>query len=126
MSFAAFNKTFQAVQRELDARLPTKRQKLGDSAKPQGKAQGPPTWSKGEISTLIYGVLRLGEKEFTDLMNSTLFLKREHEIRLAENSQSAVALPDKNKHSVEEVQAKWNQIKVLRNLDVDRLQSNAG
>jgi hypothetical protein len=43
--------------------------------------------------------LRLGEKEFVDLMNQTLFMKREHE--------------------------KWSQIKVLRNLDVDRLRASS-
>ena len=26
-------------------------------------------WKKSEIATIIFGVLRLGEKDFTDLMN---------------------------------------------------------
>ena len=45
-------------------------------------------WSNGELSTLIYGVLRLGEKEFTDIMGpygQTIFMKREHELKSAQD-----------------------------------------
>lgn len=54
----------KAIKSELNARLPYKRQKVGAAG--QSKRS---SWSSGEISTLIYGVLRLGEKEFGDLMN---------------------------------------------------------
>ena len=37
-------------------------------------------WRKSEIATIIFGVFRLGEKEFTDLMNQTLFMR--HQIEL--------------------------------------------
>jgi len=53
------------VWRELDARLPNKRARRDPLLKGQAKSG----WSNGEISTLIYGVLRLGEKDFNDLMN---------------------------------------------------------
>ena len=108
------------MQRDLNARLAYKRPRLGEATKPLSRAQDPAKWSNGEISTLIYGVLRLGEKEFTDLMNPTLFLKREHELQIAKTSASAV-LPDKSRHSAAQISDKWDQIKVLRNLDVDRL-----
>jgi len=62
---APFNKALKTVWRELDARLPNKRARRDPSSKGQIKNN----WSNGEISTLIYGVLRLGEKEFNDLMN---------------------------------------------------------
>ena len=84
------------VKKELDARLPYKRartavlQTNGSSARP---------WSNGEISTLIYGVMRYGEQEFSDLMNQTLFLKREHESKDSNtdpNKPNSVALiPEK-------------------------------
>lgn len=32
----------------------------------QKKGQSSPKWSKGEISTLIYGVLRLSEKDISN------------------------------------------------------------
>lgn len=60
-----FNKAFKKVWRELDARLPNKRARRDPLLKGPAKSG----WSNGEISTLIYGVLRLGEKDFNDLMN---------------------------------------------------------
>jgi len=33
-------------------------------------------------------------------------------------------LPDKSRHSTAQVSDKWDQIKVLRNLDVDRLNAS--
>ena len=59
------NKIFEQVRKELDARLPNKRFKTSTS------------WSNGELSTLIYGVVRLGEREFSDLMSQTIFMKPE-------------------------------------------------
>ncbi len=67
--------------------------------------------------------MRLGEKEFVDLMNQTLFMKRENELTAAEDFK--VALPDKGTRSPQEVAEKWSQIKVLRNLDVDRLRASS-
>ena len=55
-------------------------------------------------------------------MNQTLFIKREHELRAAEDLK--VAPPDKGTRSPQEVAEKWGQIKVLRNLDVERLQAS--
>ncbi len=60
------NKIFEQVKKELDARLPNKRSKTS------------PAWSNGELSTLIYGVVRLGEREFADLMSQTIFMKPEY------------------------------------------------
>ena len=48
--------------------MPYKRQKLGGPGAGTSQAKSL-VWSDGEVSTLIYGVLRLGEKEFGDLMN---------------------------------------------------------
>ena len=67
-STGSFNQVFKSVLRELDAQMPYKRQKLGGPGAGTGQAKSL-VWSDGEVSTLIYGVLRLGEKEFGDLMN---------------------------------------------------------
>ena len=58
--------------------MPYKRQKTGKVPAAY--------WSNGEISTLIYGIMRLGEKEFTDLMSQTIFMKREHDLKLAHDN----------------------------------------
>ena len=39
-------------------------------------------WKKSEIATVIFGVLRLGEKDFTDMMNQTIFMRRQIELEL--------------------------------------------
>lgn len=67
----------------------------------------------------MYGVLRLGEKEFTDLMNQTVFIKREHELR--STKQQLVNFPEKGSRTQADIASKWRQIKALRNLDVERL-----
>ena len=38
-----------------------------------------PDWYDSEIATLIFGVIRLGDKDFTDLMNETVFIRNEIE-----------------------------------------------
>ena len=38
-------------------------------------------WSKAEVATLVYSVMRLGEKEFADVLGPTLFMKKEHELK---------------------------------------------
>ena len=83
-------------------------------------------WSNGEISTLIFGIMRLGEKEFTDLMGQTIFMKREHDLKVAYaggdlKMVSAPQMPDKSKHSTQEIAQKWSTLKLMRDLDVDRL-----
>jgi hypothetical protein len=88
-------------------------------------------WSNGELSTLIYGITRLGEKEFTDLMSQTIFMKREHDMKIITAKNEAdlkiiTQLPDKNKHSVLEIAQKWSSIKLLRDLDCDRLRATEG
>ena len=80
-------------------------------------------WSTGEISTLIYGVYRLGEKEFSDLMGQSLFMKREYELK-RERNLAVTSLPDKRKHSVSDIISMWAQIKLVMNLDVHRLRSS--
>ena len=110
---------------KLDARLPYKRQKVGaELEQEQRKGLSAPKWSNGEISTLIYGVLRLGEKDISnDFMSQTLFMKREHDLKKAENL--TVALPEKGKHSSQDIGEMWSKIKVLMSLDVDRLVGSA-
>ena len=81
-------------------------------------------WTNGEISTLIYGVMRLGEAEFSDLMNQTMFLKREHELKTAEGNVDyhlKIAIPEKGSRTTSEVAKKWEEIKLLRSMDIDRL-----
>lgn len=46
-------------------------------------------------------------------------MKREHDLKKAENL--AVALPEKGKHSSQDIAKMWSKIKVLMSLDVDRL-----
>lgn len=78
------------VHKELDARFPSKRQKTSP-------------WSTGEISTLIYGVHRLGEKEFADVLGQSMFLKNEHELKVLQD----LATPERPKRSATEIGAKW-------------------
>ena len=113
-------KAFKQVRKELDARLPSKRQRTSPGLPQEtGRAQKP--WSNGEISTLMYGVLRLGELEFSDLMNQTLFLKREHELKNKSKNETVVAvIPEKATRTASEVAQKWNEIKLLRTMDIDR------
>ena len=117
----SLRKLIQDVKQKLDERLPYKRQKTGaELEQEQKKGLSSPKWSSGEISTLIYGVLRLSEKDISnDFMNQTLFMKREHDLKKAENL--AVALPEKSKHSSQDIMEMWSKIKVLMSLDVDRL-----
>lgn len=98
-----FNELFKSVQRELDARLPYKRQRTEPS-----NSLAPKPWTKGELSTLIYGVCRLGEREFTDLMGQQLFLKHEFE-QNSKQAGSAIRLPEKaSRHSAAEIAHKWD------------------
>ena len=57
-------------------------------------------------------------------MNQSLFAKREHELKAA--ADLPVTMPEKGTRSAHEVAAKWSQIKLLRNLDVQRLQALGG
>lgn len=103
--------------------MPYKRKKTGTGSTSK--------WSNGELSTLIYGISRLGEKEFTDLMSQTIFMKREHDLKIiaAKNDSDLkiiTQLPDKNKHSVLEIAQKWSSIKLLRDLDCDRIRAIKG
>ena len=77
------------------------------------------------MATVIFGVLRLGEKDFTDLMNQTIFIRRqlEHE-KNPEAKQSLVKALSKSK-TPEQVKSLWGKIKLLRNLDLCRLQNEA-
>ena len=58
------------MHKKLDQKFPMKA--LSGSKQP---------WSKAEIATLIYSVMRLGEKEFADVLGPTIFMKREHELK---------------------------------------------
>ena len=94
------------VYKELDARLPSKRARTEPNHS---------KWSKGDISTLLYGILRFGEKEFGDLMSTTVFMKPEYEQKIAakefdlpkmkETLNSLI--PNKNRHSASEIAQKW-------------------
>ena len=54
---------------------------------------GDQSWRKSEIATIIFGVLRLGEKDFTDFMNQTIFMRRQIELeQRPQNKQALVAL----------------------------------
>ena len=75
--------------------------------------------------------MRLGEKEFTDLMGQTIFMKREHDLKLASaggdfKMVAAPQMPDKSKHSAHEIAQKWAMLKLMRDLDVDRLNMRQG
>lgn len=92
---------FKQIETELNARLPYKRLKLSIQTKPEI-----PKWSKGDISTLLYGVLRFGEKEFGDLMGTSVFMRQEYERKIATETidfaklkASSISLPDKSRHS---------------------------
>ena len=65
--------------------------------------------------------MRLGENEFADLLGPTVFLKKEHELKLASDTTGIVTPFERKKHAAAEIAAKWAQIKVMRDLDVARL-----
>jgi len=66
-------------------------------------------------------VLRLGEKEFTDVLGPSLFLKKEHELKMLHEAKS---LPiERNKRSSAEIAAKWASIKTLRNIELDQVEA---
>ena len=73
--------------------------------------------------------MRLGEKEFTDLMGpygQSIFMKREYELKTAHDQSQTAQAPDKSKHSALEISQKWAMIRVMRDLDVDRLTGRKG
>ena len=79
-------------------------------------------WSSGEISTLIYGILRLGERDFSDMISQSVFIKREHEIKLSKSTQSGpMALSTKIRRTPEDIAKTWASIKAMRSLDMARL-----
>lgn len=79
-------------------------------------------WRHSEIATIIFGVLRLGEKDFTDIMNQTIFMRRQIELeQRPQNKQVLVSLLNKSK-TPKQVFEMWQRIKALRNLDLARLQ----
>ena len=73
-----------------------------------------PDWYDSEIATLIFGVIRLGDKDLTDIMNETVFIR--HEI---EQVGKPLFIGNKRR-SPAEIAQKWQEIKALRNLDVNR------
>ena len=88
-----------------------------------GKKHESPDWYDSEIATLIFGVIRLGDKDFTDLMNETVFIRNE-----IEAAGRPLYIGNKRRNP-QEVARKWQQIKTLRNLDLNRFRaelSNSG
>ena len=86
-------------------------QKAGKAEKLKSNS---PDWFDSEIATLIFGVIRLGDKDLSDIMNETVFIRNEIE---------QVGKPlfiGKKQRSSAEVAQKWQEIKTLRNLDVNR------
>ena len=58
-------------------------------------------------------------------------MKREHDLKLAGadgdlKMVSTPQLPDKSKHSAQEIEQKWSALKLMRDLDVDRLNMRQG
>ena len=86
-------------------------QKAGKEGKNKSTS---PDWYDSEIATLIFGVIRLGDKDLTDIMNETVFIR--HEI---EQVGKPLFIGNKRRSSAEIAQ-KWQEIKALRNLDVNR------
>ena len=73
------------------------------------------------MATLVYSVMRLGEKEFVDVLGPTLFMKKEHELK---QSKAGRTIPNERiKRPVSEIAAKWAQIKTLRNTELASLAS---
>ena len=64
-----------AVYRDLEVNSVRNKEVL----RKDGKKHEPPDWYDSEIATLIFGVIRLGDKDFTDLMNETVFIRNEIE-----------------------------------------------
>ena len=53
-------------------------------------------------------------------------MKREHELKAAQDQSKVAQVPDKTKHSALEIAQKWAMIRVMRDLDVDRLTARKG
>ena len=89
----------------------------GDSKKAEagGKLKSnPQDRYDSEIATLIFGVIRLGDKDLSDIMNETVFIRNE-----IEQVGKPLFIGNKRRSSAE-VARKWQEIKTLRNLDVNR------
>jgi len=52
----------------------------GDSKKAGKGEKTTPDWYDSEIATLIFGVIRLGDKDLSDIMNETVFIRNEIEL----------------------------------------------
>ena len=59
-------------------------------------------------------MIRLGDKDFSDLMNETVFIRNE-----IEAAGQPLYIGNKRK-TAKEIAGKWQQIKLLRNLDLVR------